>query len=162
MRPFAPVSLRPGQAALLASVANHGRKPFSPQTAFTGSLLPAPTNPGDITAPPGFGWSHNSSFKPTPCRGVSRVLCATLAHVRRPATGRLNSGVRRQKSAWWLCFPMLPFPASVSTALRSVSCGVASSVKSVCRAHTSHALRSSASASALSFVRLLGFTCCHF
>ena len=30
--------------------------------------------------------------------------CATLACVRRPATGRLNSGVRRQKSVWWLCF----------------------------------------------------------
>ena len=40
----------------------------------------------------------NNSFKPTPCRGVSRVLCATLARVRRPATGRLNSGVRRQKN----------------------------------------------------------------
>jgi hypothetical protein len=35
----------------------------------------------------------NKSFKPTPCRGVSHVLYATLAHVRRPATGRLNSGV---------------------------------------------------------------------
>ncbi len=41
----------------------------------------------------------NNSFKPTPCRGIGHVLCATLAHVRRPATGRLNSGVRRQKSA---------------------------------------------------------------
>ena len=49
---------------------------------------------------PGLG-SHrhppppNNSFKPTPCRGVGHVLYATLAHVRRPATGRLNSGVRR-------------------------------------------------------------------
>ena len=43
----------------------------------------------------------NNSFKPTPCRGGSRVLCATLAHVCRPATGRLNSGVRRQKN---ICF----------------------------------------------------------
>ena len=40
----------------------------------------------------------NNSFKPTPCRGVGRGLYATLAHVRRPATGRLNSGVRRQKN----------------------------------------------------------------
>ena len=40
----------------------------------------------------------NNSFKPTPCRGVGRVLCATLARSRRPATGRLNSGVRRQKA----------------------------------------------------------------
>ena len=46
----------------------------------------------------------NNSFKPTPCRGIGHVLYATLAHVRRPATGRLNSGVRRQKSVWWLCF----------------------------------------------------------
>ena len=36
----------------------------------------------------------NNSFKPTPCRGVGHVLCATLARVRRPVTGRLNSGVR--------------------------------------------------------------------
>ena len=78
MRPLAPVSPRPGQAALLASVASHGRKPLSPQTAFTGSLLPAPTKPGDIAASPGCGWSHNSSFKPTPCRGVGCVLYATL------------------------------------------------------------------------------------
>ncbi len=40
----------------------------------------------------------NKSFKPTPCRGIGHVLYATLAHVRRPATGRLNSGVRRQKN----------------------------------------------------------------
>ena len=40
----------------------------------------------------------NNSFKPTPCRGVGHVLCATLAHVRRPDTGRLNSSVRWQKS----------------------------------------------------------------
>jgi hypothetical protein len=38
----------------------------------------------------------NNSFKPTPCRGVGHVLYATLAHVRRPATGRLNSSVRHQ------------------------------------------------------------------
>jgi hypothetical protein len=38
----------------------------------------------------------NKSFKPTPCRGVGHVLYATLARVRRPATGRLNSGVRCQ------------------------------------------------------------------
>ena len=40
----------------------------------------------------------NNSFKPSPCRGVGRVLYATLARTRRPATGRLNSGVRRQKN----------------------------------------------------------------
>jgi hypothetical protein len=33
----------------------------------------------------------NNSFKPTPHRGVGRVLYATLARVRRPAAGRLNS-----------------------------------------------------------------------
>jgi hypothetical protein len=37
----------------------------------------------------------NNSFKPTPHRGVGHVLYATLAHVRHPAAGRLNSGVRR-------------------------------------------------------------------
>jgi hypothetical protein len=41
----------------------------------------------------------NNSFKPTPCRGVSCVLCATLARIRRPATGRLNSGVIRGQTA---------------------------------------------------------------
>jgi hypothetical protein len=40
----------------------------------------------------------NNSFKPTPCRGVGHVLCATLARVRRPATGRLNSGVRHHET----------------------------------------------------------------
>ena len=39
------------------------------------------------------GSPPNNSFKPNPCRGVGHVLYATLAHVRRPATGRLNSGV---------------------------------------------------------------------
>ena len=38
--------------------------------------------------------SPNNSFKPSPCRGVGHVLYATLARVRRPATGRLNSSVR--------------------------------------------------------------------
>ena len=38
----------------------------------------------------------NNSFNPTPHRGAGRVLCATLARVRRPAKGRLNSGVRPQ------------------------------------------------------------------
>ena len=48
---------------------------------------------------PGLG-SHrhppppNNSFKPTPCRGVGCMLYATLARIRRPAKGRLNSGVR--------------------------------------------------------------------
>ena len=39
----------------------------------------------------------NNSFKPTPCRGIGHVLYATLAHVRRPNTGRLNSGVSLHK-----------------------------------------------------------------
>ena len=42
----------------------------------------------------------NNSFKPTPCRGVGRVLYATLARTRRPATGRLNSGVRPLMKEW--------------------------------------------------------------
>ena len=52
----------------------------------------------------------NKSFKPTPCRGVCHVLYATLAHVRRPATGRLNSGVRRQKSFLQLWCSQTWFP----------------------------------------------------
>jgi hypothetical protein len=45
------------------------------------------------------GLMPNNSFKPTPHRGVGHVLCATLTHVRRPATGRLNSGVMRGLAA---------------------------------------------------------------
>jgi hypothetical protein len=41
-----------------------------------------------------YGHGPNNSFKPTPCRGIGHVLYATLAHVRCPVTGRLNSGVR--------------------------------------------------------------------
>jgi hypothetical protein len=96
----------------------------------------------------------NNSFKPTPCRGVGHVLYATLARVRRPATGRLNSGVRRQKSVWWLCFPMLSSLASVGTALRSGSRHVGSSSKFVWRAHTSHTLRWSASET---FIHVVSF-----
>ena len=39
----------------------------------------------------------NNSSKPTPCRGVGHMLYATLAYVRRPATGRLKSGVRHDE-----------------------------------------------------------------
>ena len=39
-------------------------------------------------------FAPNKSFKPTPCRGIGYVLYATLARIRRPDTGRLNSGVR--------------------------------------------------------------------
>ena len=50
----------------------------------------------------------NNSFKPTPCRGIGHVLYATLAHVRRPNTGRLNSGVRpRMKISPLLIFLMI-------------------------------------------------------
>ena len=53
---------------------------------------------------PGCGFNRrppppNNSFKPTPCRGVGCVLYATLARIRRPATGRLNSGVMRGLAA---------------------------------------------------------------
>jgi hypothetical protein len=40
-----------------------------------------------------------------------------------------------------LLFNTVTLPASVGVALRYVSCGVASSVQSVWRAHTLHALR---------------------
>ena len=78
----------------------------------------------------------------TSCRGISRVLYATLAHVRRPATGRLNSGVRRQKKGLVaLLFNTVTLPASIGVALRYVSRGVAASVKSIGRAQTFHASR---------------------
>ena len=93
VKPFAPGSPRTGQAALLASVASHGRRPLSPQTAFTGSQLPAPTNPGDIAASPGFGWSHNSSFKPTPCRGVGHVPALRLHASAAPPRGGLTQAL---------------------------------------------------------------------
>ncbi len=96
----------------------------------------------------------NKSFKPTPCRGVGRVLYATLAHVRRPNTGRLNSGVRRQKSIRQLRCQHCNLSASVSIALRAVLGHVASSVKSVVRAHTSHALRWPASGATIVICRL--------
>ena len=94
----------------------------------------------------------NKSFKPTPHRGVNSVLYATLARCRRPAVGRLNSRVRRQKGVWWLCFSMLLFPALVRVALRLTSRCVASSVKFVCRAHTSHTLRWPASETVIGVV----------
>ena len=67
----------------------HWTRPGRRASVF-GLLVRCPASRGSV--PP------NKSFKPTPCRGVSHVLCATLARVRRPATGRLNSGVRRQKT----------------------------------------------------------------
>ena len=104
----------------------------------------AKASPSPASVPP------NKSFKPTPCRGfveTSRHAGNTGSHP--PRSARLNSGVRRQKSVWWLCFPMLTFPASIGAALRSVSRHVSSSVKSIWRAHTSHALRWSASETVL-------------
>ena len=162
MRPFAPVSLRPGQAALLASVTSHGRKPFSPQTAFTGSLLPAPTNPGDIAASPGFGWSHNSSFKPTPHRGVNSVLYATLHAVAAPLRVGLTPALGGRKAFCKCAAHRLDSPASVGASFRKGCRRVATSSKSARRAHTLHASRSPASASSSSFEKLLGFTYCHF
>jgi hypothetical protein len=51
-----------------------------------------------------------------------------------------------------LLFNTVTLPASVGVALRSVSCGVASSFKSVWRAHTSHTLRWPASETKISVV----------
>jgi hypothetical protein len=59
--------------------------------AFPLRLSASAPGPGFNRHPP----PPNNSFKPTPHRGVSSVLCATLARCRRPAVGRLNSGVRR-------------------------------------------------------------------
>jgi hypothetical protein len=60
----------------------------------------------------------NNSFKPTPCRGIGHVLYATLAHVRSPATGRLNSSVRRQKSILLFYFYCFSISGFVCCALR--------------------------------------------
>jgi hypothetical protein len=57
------------------------------------SLLASVASTSSLT---GRNLAPNNSFKPTPCRGVGHVLYATLAHVRRPAKGRLNSGVSCQ------------------------------------------------------------------
>jgi hypothetical protein len=47
---FAPESLRSGPAALLASVAGHGRQPSSLHDVIPGSRLSAPTKPRNILA----------------------------------------------------------------------------------------------------------------
>jgi hypothetical protein len=73
---FAPVGLRSGSAALWASVARHRRELLSAQTVFTGSRLPAPTNPRNSLTSPGFARSHNDSFKPT--RVVASATCFAL------------------------------------------------------------------------------------
>ena len=68
----------------------------------------------------------NNSFKPTPCRGVSRVLYATLAHVRHPATGRLNSSVRAQWRRQLMFKYFLAFLLTFSTFFLS-GCGTGES-----------------------------------
>jgi hypothetical protein len=74
---------------------------------------------------PGFRCSKNppppnNSFKPTPHRGVNSVLCATLARCRRPAVGRLNSSVRRQKAFFTLCCSCFSIAGFFCSALRNV------------------------------------------
>jgi len=69
------------------------------------------------------------------------VLYATLARTRRPAMGRLNSGVRRQKALCSFAIRNCDSPASVSIALRTHFRPVAASFNSAMRAHTAHALR---------------------
>ena len=78
---------------------------------------PAENSQGALMRP-GFGLSAIAPrFHPhrLPSRLTSRssrprivastaCFCATLARCRRPAVGRLNSSVRRQKSIWRLCF----------------------------------------------------------
>jgi hypothetical protein len=74
----------------------------------------------------------NNSFKPTPCRGGGRVQCATLAHVRRPATGRLNSGVRRRRNILSLCCSRFGVAGFVCSALRILGRRVLASVAVQC------------------------------
>ena len=162
MKPFAPWSPRSGWAAPWASVTSHGRRPFSLHRVFTGSRSLAPTNPRNTLTSPGFWWSHNSSSKPTPCRGVGCVLYATLARIRRPATGRLNSGVRRQKSFLQICRSQVLFTGFGWFFLSDRLLARFRFGDIVWHAHTPHALRSPASESALTFVGLPGSRCCHF
>jgi hypothetical protein len=58
-----------------------------------------------------------------------------------PPRAGLTQPLGGRKAFGGFAFNTVTFPASVGTALRSVSCGVSSSVKSVWRAHTSHTLR---------------------
>ena len=86
----------------------------------------------------------NNSFKPTPHRGVNSVLCATLHAVATPLRGGLTQALGGRKTFCHCVARKRDFLASVSAALRSGSQHVASSAKSVWRAHTSYALRSPA------------------
>jgi hypothetical protein len=62
-----------------------------------------------------------------------------------PPQGGLTPALGGRKAFGGFAFNTVTLSASVGAALRSVSCGVASSFKSVWRAHTSHTLRWSAS-----------------
>ena len=72
----------------------------------------------------------NNSFKPTPCRGVGHVLCATLARVRRPATGGLTQALGGRKAFCKCAAHRLYSPASVGASFRIDSRRVATSVTS--------------------------------
>jgi hypothetical protein len=70
-------------------------------------------------------------------------MCFTLRLHMSAAPPRvgLTQALGGRKAFGGFAFNTVILPASVGAALRSVSCGVASSVKSVWRAHTSHTLR---------------------
>ena len=104
----------------------------------------------------------NNSFKPTPHRGVNNVLCATLHAVATPLRGGLTQALGGRKAFCKCSAHRLDSPASVGASFRKVCRRVATSSRPAGRARTSHALRSPASASPLSFVWLPGFACCHF
>ena len=86
-------------------------------------------------------FAPNKSFKPTPHRGVNSVLCATLHAVATPPSGGLTPALGGRKAFGGFAFQHGDFAGFGGVALRFVSCGVASSVKSVWRAQTSRALR---------------------
>ncbi len=52
----------------------------------------------------------NNSFKPTPCRGVNSVLCATLHAVATPLRGGLTQALGGRKALEWLTFQHGDFP----------------------------------------------------
>ena len=96
---------------------------------------------------------HNNSFKPTPHRGVNSVLYATLHAVATPPWGGLTPALGGKKAFDCFAFQHGDIAGFDGVALRFVSCGVASSVRFVWRAQTSHVLRWPASETVIGVVR---------
>ena len=83
----------------------------------------------------------NKSFKPTPHRGINSALYATLHAVATPPWGGLTPALGGRKAFGGFAFQHADFAGFDGVALRFISCGVASSVRFVWRAQTSHVSR---------------------